>query len=174
MTPLTRQLRIAPSNIRRCKYTVSSLAQCLHCGILGNIFRSFIFVAGYQSKDLFDECRPFFFGRQCDWDYCCEQITCLAREVQINKNDCIGLYTGSYVGLSEIIPRQAEDYGGTSLDTQTLDRVHSTFYVSQITVKPDLQTTCIKRPSAYKDRLLQVPRCMLSMLLNLHNNNTCV
>ncbi len=36
------------------------------------------------------------------------------------------------------------------------------------------KTTWILRTSADKDRILQVPRCTLSMLMNLHIKTTCV
>ncbi len=42
------------------------------------------------------------------------------------------------------------------------------------TVKPALKTTCIQRPHAYKDQILQVHRGILSILLNLHIKTTCL
>ncbi len=42
------------------------------------------------------------------------------------------------------------------------------------TVKPALKTTRIKRPPAYEDYILQVPRGILSMLLSQYLRTTCV
>ena len=36
------------------------------------------------------------------------------------------------------------------------------------TVNPTVKTTCILRPPSYKDNIVQDPRCILSILLNLH------
>ncbi len=40
--------------------------------------------------------------------------------------------------------------------------------------QPAVKTTCILNPIYYKDHIFQVPRGILSVLLNLHIKATCV
>ena len=48
------------------------------------------------------------------------------------------------------------------------------FIYSQTCSKDQCCTTCIQKPPVYTDHMLQVPRCILSMLLNLYIKTMCL